>query len=127
MKHVLEAGKATDCICVEGWVRTRRDAKMFSFLEVNDGTSLASIQVVVDRGVPGYEHISQMGTGAAVRVEGILVESPGGRQKWEIRATQVEEVGVPAHGGPFAPADESIRGHLSHAFACGGGGAPFLP
>ena len=94
VKHVLEAGKATDCICVEGWVRTRRDAKMFSFLEVNDGTSLASIQVVVDRGVPGYEHISQMGTGAAVRVEGILVESPGGRQKWEIRATKVEEVGT---------------------------------
>ncbi len=83
-----------DAICVEGWVRTRRDAKTFSFLEVNDGTSLASIQVVVDEGVPGYDHIAQMGTGAAIRVAGALVKSPGGHQKWEIHASSVEVVGT---------------------------------
>ena len=94
VKYALNAEEAMDAICVEGWVRTRRDAKTFSFLEVNDGTSLASIQVVMDEGVPGYEHIAQMGTGAAVRVVGELVKSPGERQKWEIRASRVEILGT---------------------------------
>ena len=46
VKHALASETAQDCILVEGWVRTRRDSKAFSFLEINDGTSLASIQVI---------------------------------------------------------------------------------
>ena len=96
VKHALQAQEALASVCVMGWVRTRRDAKTFSFLEVNDGSSLESIQVVVDAGVDGYEEIGQMATGASVCVEGKLVESPG-RQKWELLATRVALVGgVPA-------------------------------
>lgn len=78
---------------VEGWVRTRRDSKAFSFLEVNDGSCLASIQVVADAGIPGYENMGRMTTGASVRVQGRLVESPG-KQRWEIQASSVELVGA---------------------------------
>ena len=92
VKHALAQQDALAEICVEGWVRTRRDAKQFSFLEINDGTCLDSIQVIVDEGVPGYEEIGRMATGASVRVVGGLVESPG-KQRWEIRATRVELLG----------------------------------
>ena len=92
VKHALAQEAPVERICVEGWVRTRRDSKQFSFLEVNDGTCLDSIQVIVDAGIEGYEDVSRMSTGASVRVEGRLVESPG-RQKWEVHATRVALVG----------------------------------
>ena len=85
---------------VEGWVRTRRDSKAFSFLEINDGTSLASIQVIADAGIPGYEDINRMTTGASVRVIGRLVESPG-KQRWEIQATSVALVGISPESYPL--------------------------
>jgi len=83
-----------DLIQVKGWVRTRRDSKGFSFLEVNDGTCLASIQVVITSDTPGYELITQLTTGTSVIIDGQLVASPASGQKWEIRATRVELVGV---------------------------------
>ena len=93
MKHVLAREDAAESICVEGWVRTRRDARQFSFLEVNDGSCQPSLQVVVDSGVPGAEDLPLMNTGASVHVEGELVESPG-RQKWEMRAKRVQLIGA---------------------------------
>ena len=92
VKHALASESPMEEILVEGWVRTRRDSKTFSFLEVNDGTSLASVQVIADAGIPGYEDIARMGTGASVSVQGRLVESPG-KQRWEIQANRVQLVG----------------------------------
>ena len=98
--------KAEDIVTIKGWVRTRRDNKNFSFLEMNDGTCLANIQCIADVGIPGYEHISKMSTGAAVGVTGKLVESPGKGQQWEIHATSLELIGE-------APADYPLqkKGH----------------
>ena len=93
IKHALASESARESILVEGWVRTRRDSKNFSFLEVNDGTCLASVQVVADAGIPGYEDIGRMATGASVAVEGRLVESPG-KQRWEIQARSLRLIGA---------------------------------
>jgi asparaginyl-tRNA synthetase len=79
---------------VQGWVRTRRDSKEFSFLEINDGTCLGSLQVVADAGIPGYEEVEKMLTGSAVCMEGRLVESPGKGQAWEMQAGKVALVGA---------------------------------
>lgn len=92
VKHVLNSEVPSDAVMVEGWVRTRRDSKGFSFLEVNDGSCLASVQVVADAGIPGYEDIHRMSTGASVQVQGRLVASPG-KQKWEIQAERVVLIG----------------------------------
>ena len=100
VKHALNSETTMEEILVEGWVRTRRDSKAFSFLEINDGTSLASIQVVADAGIPGYEDISRMGTGSSVSVTGRLVESPG-KQRWEIQATAVKLVGIAPDSYPL--------------------------
>ncbi len=90
VKAALASHAAQDTISLAGWVRTRRDSKAFSFLELNDGSCLKGIQVVVDAGIPGSGQLPQMGTGASVRVEGRLVPSQGKEQLWEVQATSVE-------------------------------------
>ena len=67
IKHAL-AADPTDSILIQGWVRTRRDPKKFSFLAVNDGSCLANIQVVVDEGIPGWDDIHACSTGASTPV-----------------------------------------------------------
>src|SRR5260370_24527019 len=94
IKHVLSSTEPKEDIQVKGWVRTRRDSKGFSFLELNDGSCLANLQIVVDAGTPGYEHMAQFTTGASAIIEGKLVPSPAQGQKWELRASRVELVGA---------------------------------
>src|SRR6266478_993170 len=94
IKHVLAASDPKEAVAVHGWVRTRRDAKGFSFLEINDGSCLANLQVVADAAIRGYDQIGQFTTGAAVAVEGNLVPSPAPGQKWELRATRLELIGA---------------------------------
>ncbi|MDA7519445.1 asparagine--tRNA ligase [bacterium] len=93
VKNLLKSPSAQASVEVCGWVRTRRDSKEFSFMELNDGSGLQGIQIIVDQGIPGSEDISKMATGASVRVVGELVESQGKGQSWEVRATEVELVG----------------------------------
>ncbi len=79
---------------MKGWVRTKRDSKAFSFLEVNDGSCLANLQVVADASLGGYEeNVVPARTGASVEVEGEIVASQGQGQRWELRATRVTLVG----------------------------------
>jgi asparaginyl-tRNA synthetase len=94
IKHILASTEPRNGLTVKGWVRTRRDAKGFSFLELNDGSCLANLQVLVDAGTPGAEHLPKFTTGASVAVEGNLVPSPAAGQKLELRATKLELVGV---------------------------------
>ncbi len=80
-------------ILARGWVRTRRDAKGFSFLEINDGSCLANLQVVADEALPTFAAVREAHTGAALAVRGRVVTSPGGGQKWELRAEEVTLLG----------------------------------
>ena len=89
----LHSDSAIDSISVQGWVRTRRDSKEFSFIELNDGSCLANIQIIVDASLDSYEHIKNITTGSAVSINGKLVESPGKGQRWEIQATSIELLG----------------------------------
>lgn len=93
IKDALNACDSQDEIVIKGWVRTKRDAKGFSFLEINDGSCLQNLQVVVDGDIPTYAVLEKIGTGAAVKVRGSLVESPGKGQKWEVQAREVELIG----------------------------------
>jgi asparaginyl-tRNA synthetase len=78
---------------IQGWVRTRREAKGFSFIELNDGSCLANLQVVVDGGIETYAAALAANTGAAVRIAGDLVPSPGKGQRWELKASEVVLIG----------------------------------
>jgi asparaginyl-tRNA synthetase len=90
----LQSQMAMERIVVKGWVRTRRDARGFSFLELNDGSCLKNLQVVVDEAIPGYADLKTVVTGAAVEIEGALVASPGKGQQWELRASRWQLLGA---------------------------------
>ena len=77
---------------MQGWVRTRRDSKGgFSFLELNDGSCLANIQVIADGELPNYEsEIKQLSAGCSVTVEGEVKASRGKGQATEVQAAEVD-------------------------------------
>ena len=79
---------------IAGWIRTRRDTGGFSFLEINDGSCLANIQVIADTNLVNYDHeIRRLSSGCSVVVAGILTESPAKGQDVEIQAESVNVVG----------------------------------
>ena len=94
--RVLKSGEIGSSLTVKGWVRTRRDSKdKFSFVELNDGSCMANLQIVIDGDVPGYaEQIKNLTTGASLSVTGDLKESPGKGQRVELHATEFEVLGL---------------------------------
>ncbi|MBQ8661029.1 MAG: asparagine--tRNA ligase [Alphaproteobacteria bacterium] len=76
-------------VLVKGWVRTRRDAKEFSFIEINDGSCLKNIQVIANNNLANYEEVKKLSTGSSVAVRGELTESKGGSQKYEVVAAEI--------------------------------------
>ena len=110
--RLLSRESALEAVLVKGWVRTRRDAKTFSFVEINDGSTLKNIQVVVDETLSNYEDVRKLTTGSAVAVEGALVPSKGGGQKWEIQASRVDIVSLAPESYPLQKkrhTDEFLR------------------
>ena len=81
---------------VRGWVRTKRESKQdFAFLEVNDGSCLANVQIVVDANVPDYGSlIKQIHTGASVAIIGEVKESLGKGQRVEVHARSLKLLGM---------------------------------
>jgi asparaginyl-tRNA synthetase len=91
---VLHNGQPEESVTVQGWVRTKRALKDFAFMEVNDGSSLASLQVVLEPNLPDYENLlKQLNTGASVVATGLLVPSPGKGQRIEMKASAVKVYG----------------------------------
>ncbi len=93
--ELIESSDFGSEVTLMGWVRTRRDSKGgFSFLEINDGSTIKNIQVLAQGTLVNYtQEILKLTTGCSVIVKGILVESPGKGQKVEVQATEVTVVG----------------------------------
>ncbi len=87
---VLRRPAAGDVVRVGGWVRTRRDMKQVSFVALNDGSCMASLQVVADEALPNYaEQVKKLTRGSSIPAVGELVESPGKGQRFELRAHEI--------------------------------------
>ena len=93
VKQALHSESSAEGLMFKGWVRTKRESKGFTFLELNDGSCRKNLQIIVDAAVPGTDALEKMNTGAAVKVEGDLVPSPGKGQKWELKARFIELIG----------------------------------
>ena len=79
---------------VKGWVRTHRKQKTFSFVEINDGSEVENLQIIIDAKVPGYESlIDKITTGASISVLGTLAKSLGGGQAVEVQAESFKIIG----------------------------------
>lgn len=82
-------------VTVRGWVRNRRDSKAgISFLTVYDGSGFDPVQVVINSTLPNYDNeVLNLTTGCSVEATGIIVESQGQGQQFEIQATEIKVVG----------------------------------
>jgi asparaginyl-tRNA synthetase len=116
IKQLLGATESNASVHFSGWVRTRRNSKSFSFLEINDGSCLKNIQVIADNTLPNYFEIKKLNTGSAVTVQGRLVSSKGGGQQWEIYAKKIKIIAVAPDDYPLQKkrhGDEFLR-NIAH-------------
>ncbi len=90
-------------ITVEGWVRTIRNSKEFSFITLNDGSNTKGVQIVITKELNNYDEIAALCTGASLKISGSLVDSPGNKQKYEIQAQDVVLYGNVGEGYKIQP------------------------
>ena len=93
VSQLLSSGSSGQKVSVCGWVRSRRESKNFAFVVVNDGSCQDTLQCVVDAGTPAFDALPRCQTGAAVRIEGVLKESQGRGQAWEVQTSAIEVFG----------------------------------
>src|SRR3979409_1957209 len=93
VKDALNQSAPVAPILVQGWVRTRRDSKTFSFIELNDGSSLKNLQIIARDSLPNYAEVQRLTTGASISVRGELVASQGKGQAWELIANELTILG----------------------------------
>ncbi len=94
IKEILALTPSDEIIKAEGWVRTRRDSKNVSFVEISDGSCLKGLQVVLDRSKFSDNELESVMTGASVVVTGKIVSSQGGSQSVELQAQSLEVIGI---------------------------------
>ena len=98
MKHIdiidiMQGDYVDRDVTVCGWVRTSRDSKNMAFLELNDGTTLKHLQIVIDKSV--MSDISEyMKLGTSLKVEGKVVKSVVAENSVEINAEKITVLGV---------------------------------
>ncbi len=107
--QLIESEEVRENVLIQGWVRTRRDSKDFFFLELNDGSCLKNLQVVVTREVDNFEALKSIRTGASVSVVGDLVASQGKGQKWEAMAKEVALLGDSPESYPLQKKRHSLE------------------
>jgi asparaginyl-tRNA synthetase len=88
-------------IKVSGWVRTIRDSRTFGFIEINDGSFFKNLQVVFDDLLSNFSEIIKYTISSAIIIEGDLVESPGSKQPFELKARRIELEGFAAPEYPL--------------------------
>ncbi len=99
VKEVLQAKEPKKLIgkkvTVFGWVRSIRAQKTFAFVALNDGSCFSNLQVVFDKDIEQFDLLlDQVTTGASIKVEGEIVESPGKNQALEIKAERISVLGT---------------------------------
>ena len=95
ISELLKGNVAVDSqVTIKGWIRTRRDSKAgISFLAVHDGSCFDPIQAVVPNSLNNYDEVTSLTAGCSVSVTGVLVQSAGKGQSFEIQANSVTVLG----------------------------------
>ena len=100
---------------IKGWVRTHRSSKAVDFIAVNDGSTIANMQVVVPAGLLPEELLKSVTTGACISATGTLVESQGSGQASEIQCTSLEVYGTCPADYPMQKKGQTFEYMRQHA------------
>jgi len=110
IKEILQRDDFGAEVKVMGWVRTKRSSKNVAFIAMNDGSTIKNVQVVVEMSDDFEKLLENVHTGAALSVEGKLVESMGSGQKVEIHAENIELLGkADPNEYPLQPKKHSLE------------------
>ncbi|MDE2491138.1 MAG: asparagine--tRNA ligase [Elusimicrobia bacterium] len=109
IKDVLSKGRAGDAATVAGWIKSVRASKSVAFVHLNDGSTFDSLQVVVPETFPGRDAVLRQITGAALRVKGTLVASPGKGQALDLAPEEIEVLGECDASSPVQKAGTSFE------------------
>ena len=90
-------------VLVYAWVRTNRAQAQFGFLNINDGSTLANLQVVYDAKLENFEEISKFRVGVSVLVKGNVILTPNAKQPLEVHAEEVVMLGDCPEDYPIQP------------------------
>ena len=94
INEILKEEPQNQEVTVCGWVRTKRESKSFSFVELNDGSTIKNLQIVIEGSLPNYKDtIERINTGASLEVKGRLVASQGKNQLVELLANHCFVIG----------------------------------
>ncbi len=96
-------------IKVSGWVKTVRSSKSFGFVEINDGSFFKNLQVVFEEDLDNFNEVSRLSVGSAVNAEGLLVESPGAKQPFELKAVKITVEGQSTPDYPLQKKSHSFE------------------
>ncbi len=102
-------------VTVMGWVRSRRSSKDVSFIALNDGSTIKTIQIVANAEKFSDEQLKNITTGACLKCSGTLVESIGAGQSVEIQAGEIEILGLCANDYPMQKKGQSFEYMRQHA------------
>ena len=97
-------------VTLGGWVRNLRDSKAFGFIDLNDGSYFKSIQVVFEReNIANYDEIASQNVGASLVVTGVVALTPGAKQPFELKATEILVEGTSTPDYPLQPKRHSVE------------------
>jgi asparaginyl-tRNA synthetase len=109
IKQILEEAKIDSDVIVRGWVRTKRNSKNVTFINISDGTTINVIQCVVDAETISDDILSKINTGACLEVHGKLIASQG-NQKVEVKVEKIVILGeADAEKYPIQPKKHSFE------------------
>ncbi len=91
--QILNRTAPAEKVTVHGWVRTRRDSKACSFIELTDGSCFKGLQLVIDSALPDARLLPHILTGASIEATGALIASPAPGQKWELQTQTLTLLG----------------------------------
>ena len=93
IKNILTGEDVGNQVTVNGWIRTRRESKGFAFIALSDGSSQDNLQLIVPGESSAFQELPRCNTGAAIKALGIIRESPGKGQKYEVEVSKIEVFG----------------------------------
>lgn len=97
-------------VVIRGWVRNNRSSNKFGFIELNDGSFFKSVQVVYEEEfVSNFEEVSKAYVATALLVKGTLVLTPGAKQPFEIKASEITVEAPSTPDYPLQPKRHSME------------------
>lgn len=97
-------------VVVEGWIRTTRSSKSIGFIELSDGSTFQSVQIVFEEAqLDNFSEVTKWNVGAALKIEGVVVLTPDAKQPFEINANKVTLEGASTPDYPLQKKRHSLE------------------